>query len=82
MDRVDDLKINSQVRKVLVRHSIDLAKISLRTTRGVVHLSGELRRLPNAAGRLDAGLILIILAEIRRVQNVRRVTTDLKSLPA
>jgi hypothetical protein len=71
-----DLDINCQVRKVLVRHWIDLGKVSMRTTRGVVHLSGELRKLYHAREELNTALVLTLVSEIRRIRNVRRVNTD------
>ena len=77
MNKISDLDINCAVRKVLVRHWIDLGRISLRSTRGVVSLSGEISRLSNAGNPLDTGLTLVIFSEIRRIPNVRRVNTNL-----
>lgn len=76
MNGCTDLDINCYVRKVLVRHWIDLGRVSMRTTRGVVRLSGELRTLRNPKDELSTALILTILTEIRRIKNVRRITTD------
>ena len=76
MDNCHDLHINCAVRKVMVRHWIDLGKLSMRTTRGVVRLSGALSRLPGAAGHLNCALIITILSEIKRVTHVRRVSAD------
>ena len=76
MDSCTDLHINCAVRKVMVRHWIDLGKLSMRTTRGVVRLSGELCRLSGATGHLNCALILTILSELKRVTHVRRVTAD------
>jgi len=79
MDRLDDLNINCQVRKALVRHWIDLGKLSMRSTRGVVHLSGELHKISNTDGPLDTAMVLTILQEIKRIRNVKRVTTDFRN---
>ena len=76
MDSSSDLHINCAVRKVMVRHWIDLGKLSMRTTRGVVRLGGALNRLPGAVGELNATLIMVIIAEIKRVPHVRRVSAD------
>lgn len=68
-----DLDINCAVRRVLVRHWIDLGRISIRTTSGVSHLSGELRRLPNMTPALNGQQVAEILLEIRRAPSVRRI---------
>ena len=52
-DRKVDLDINCRVRRVLVRHWIDLGKISARTNRCVVTLSGSLMRLPHINAEID-----------------------------
>jgi hypothetical protein len=73
MNRLTDLEINCSVRKVLVRHWLDLGKISLRTTSGVTYLSGELARLPKVETPLTSSSVTEIINEIRRVSSVRRI---------
>ena len=73
MDRLSDLDINCRVRRVLVRHWIDLGRISVRTTSGVVRLSGALVRLPSAGTPLGPASVAGIVTELRRVQDVRRI---------
>ena len=41
----DDVKLNSQVRKVITACRIDLAMLRIRVTRGIVHLSGNIKRM-------------------------------------
>jgi hypothetical protein len=72
MDRLSDLDINCRVRRVLVRHWIDLGRISVRTTCGVVRLSGSLVRLPNGGPALDPATVAGIVTEVRRIPDVRR----------
>jgi hypothetical protein len=72
-DKTSDLDINCRVRRVLVRHWIDLGKLSVRTTCGVVWLNGSLERLPNSGAALDTPALESILAEIRRTPDVRRL---------
>jgi hypothetical protein len=72
-DKTSDLDINCRVRRVLVRHWIDLGKLSTRTTGGVVWLTGSLERLPNSGARLDAPSVDGVLTEIRRTPDVRRL---------
>ena len=76
-DRKVDLDINCRVRRVFVRHWIDLGKISARTTRCVVTLSGSLMRLPHIAPEVDATSPEVILGEIKRIPDVRRLQVNL-----
>jgi hypothetical protein len=73
MNRLFDLHVNCAVRRVLVRHWIDLGKISIRTMSGVSYLSGALCRLPKVTPALSGHQVAEILAEIERVPAVRRV---------
>lgn len=77
MNRISDLEINCAVRRVLVRHWIDLGRMSLRTTRGVVCLTGTISKISHAGAPLDTGRMLVILAEIKRLKNVQRINTNL-----
>jgi hypothetical protein len=76
-DRKVDLEINCRVRRVLVRHWIDLGKISVRTSRCVVSLNGSLMRLPHVAPDIDAATPGSIFEEIKRIPDVRRLQLSL-----
>jgi hypothetical protein len=76
-DRKTDLDINCRVRRVLVRHWIDLGKMSARTTRCVVTLSGSMMRLPHINAEVDPATPASILEEIRRLPDVRRLQINL-----
>ena len=73
MKAATDLDINRSVRRILVKHWIDLGRMSVRTTSGVVYLYGRLQRLPGAAGELTPRLIETMFYEIKRIKAVRRV---------
>jgi hypothetical protein len=73
VSRLSDIEINCAVRRVLVRHWIDLGKISLRTTQGVVWLSGALTKLPKVTSELTPATITEMINDIRRTSSVRRV---------
>jgi hypothetical protein len=73
MTRQDDIAINCAVRRVLVRHFIDLGRICIRTTRGAVTITGTLERLINSPAPLNAGIVTQIFDEIGRLNHVRRV---------
>jgi hypothetical protein len=77
MDRLTDLEINRSVRKVLVRHWIDLGRISVRTTAGVIAISGELKRLPNMGPPLTSSTVTGMMNEIRRTSAARRIQPNL-----
>jgi hypothetical protein len=79
MNRLTDLEINCAVRKVLVRHWIDLGKISIRTIAGVTTLSGALDKLPKVDVPLTSSSVGEIIAEIRRAPSVKRVQTVLSN---
>ena len=76
MSRLPDLEINCAVRRVLVRHWIDLGKISLRTCNGVVSLSGELVKLSNTGNPLTMASLLQFSSEVNGIRRVRRVQTN------
>lgn len=73
MNRLSDIEINCAVRRVLVRHWIDLGRMSLRTTQGVVWLSGALTKLPKVTSELTPATITEMINDIRRTSSVRRV---------
>jgi hypothetical protein len=77
MNKLTDLEINCAVRKVLVRHWIDLGKISIRSTSGVVTLSGTLDKLPKVDSPLTSSSVGEIVSEIRRASSVKRVQSGL-----
>jgi hypothetical protein len=76
MSRLTDLDINCAVRKILVRHWIDLGRISMRTTGGVAHLNGELARLPKVEMPLTPSTVTEMINEIRRTSGARRVEAE------
>ena len=79
MNRLTDLEINCAVRKVLVRHWIDLGRISIRTSAGVTTLSGALDKLPKVDAPLTSSSVGEIIAEIKRASSVKRVQAVLSN---
>ena len=72
-----DIEINCGVRRVLVQHWIDLGRLSIRTTRGVVYLSGTIDKLRESSAFLGGDELNSILQAIQRLPGVRRVHSDL-----
>lgn len=67
------MELNVVVRRILVRHWVDLGKVSIRTTRGVVWLSGSLVRLRNGGTEMRPDEMQGIFDEIRAVHGIRRM---------
>ena len=77
MTAVSDLDVNRQIRRVLVKHWLDLGRLSIRTSSGHVTIRGFLRRIPGSQGELTANIVESIFAEINRIKDVGRCTVDL-----
>lgn len=71
-----DLDINRQIRQVLVRSWIDLGRLSIRTTGGVIMIRGLLHKVPGASGELNSTTIGNIFNDIRRIPGTKRVVTE------
>jgi hypothetical protein len=74
-----DLEINSAVRRVLVRHWIDLGRISIRAQKGRVTLRGILDKLPESDQTLTGAVLESMFGDIRRLHGVQRVNTELEN---
>ncbi len=80
--RVDDARINSIVRNVLVRRWVDLDRLRIGTSDGVVHIEGEIRQCLSLApaigeGRPSVQFVRKIDRELRRIAGVRDVVLSL-----
>lgn len=78
LSRVQDYRINAQVRALLVRLCVDLAKVEHGTTNGVVYIRGSLRNSmfdrsdELSASRLaEAAFVQRIEKALRRIPGVR-----------
>ena len=77
MNVPSDLDINRHIRKVLVKHWIDLGRLSIRTTRGKVAIHGFLDRIAGSQERLSTSLVDAMFNEIERINGVERTTIEL-----
>lgn len=75
---VSDLEVNRNVRRVLVRHRIDLGWLTLATTRGTVRLGGSMRRVPGTP-ELTPPILDGLFREIRHAPGVHRADVDLQN---
>ncbi len=73
MNTASDLDINRAVRRVLVKHWVDLGRISVRSTRGRVIIYGNLRRIEGQHSPLSSTIVDAMLYEIGRIKEVRSV---------
>lgn len=46
----DDVKLNAKVRKAIASCRFDLARVRIRVTRGIVHMSGSVIRMGEQQG--------------------------------
>ena len=74
-----DLEINSAVRRVLVRHWIDLGRISIRTQKGKVTLHGILDKLSESGQPLAGAVVESMLGDIRAIHGVHRVMAQFEN---
>jgi hypothetical protein len=77
MNTTNDLDINRHIRKVLVRHWIDLGRLSIRTTKGKVAIHGHLDRIAGSQERLSESIVDAMFNEIDKINGVERITVDL-----
>lgn len=74
-----DLEINRGVRRVLVRHWIDLGRISVRTISGKVHIRGTLERITGVKEPLSGAILEAMFADIRRLRGIARLNVELEN---
>jgi len=63
----------------MVKHWIDLGRVSIRTTRGVAHVYGWLLRLPGAESELTGPLVQAMFDEILRSRKIKRVIPHIEN---
>jgi hypothetical protein len=74
---ISDLDINRHIRRVLVKHWIDLGKLSIRTTKGRVAIRGYLDRISGSQERLSSPVVDGMFNDIERINGVERMQVDL-----
>ena len=77
MPDASDLDINRHVRKVLIRHWIDLGRVFFRSMHGAVTIRGTLERIAGISEALTPTIVESIFTELNRIPDVKRVTSDL-----
>ena len=73
----DDLVAVRNIRRVLVKHWVDLGRLSVRANAGRALITGSLRRIPGVEDELTTPIVEAMFHEARRLRNVRRVDIHL-----
>ena len=76
---VSDLEINLNVRKVMVRHQIDLGWLSHHAFRGTVYIQGDLLLLPGVSSELTPIMVNALFDEIGCAAGVRNMVIELRN---
>lgn len=79
MNRQTDLEANRNVRRIFVRHWIDLGRLSIRTYQGKLSIRGSLQRIGGRDEELTTAIVEAMFAEIKRVPSVQRMTAELEN---
>lgn len=74
---VADLDTNRQVRKVFVKHWLDLGRLSIRSSKGKVWIRGSLTRISGVRGELTTPIVDVVFSDIKRIKAVRTLTIEL-----
>jgi len=72
-----DLDINRNLRKVFIRHWIDLGRVFFRSVNGAVTVRGALERIAGVSELLSPTIVETIFMELNRVPDVKRITASL-----
>jgi len=73
-----DLDINRNVRRVMVRHWVDLGRLRLSCTNGRISIRGTLLKVPGqGSSDLIPANVDTIFQDLKRIQNVKWVTGEL-----
>jgi len=74
-----DLDINRGVRSILVKHWIDLGRLSVRSTDGKVYVRGALTRIGGVSEDLSSAIVENIFSEIKRIREVKQIYPSLEN---
>ncbi len=75
----DDLAINRQIRRIMVKHWIDLGRLSVRSHDGSVLVRGHLQRVEGVGTELTNQIVESIFHETKRVPGAIRVKVYLEN---
>jgi hypothetical protein len=73
----NDLDINRSVRKVMVKHWIDLGRIWVRCANGRVHIHGTLARITGVGEDLTPAIVSTMFDEIERLPGIKNIRVEI-----
>ena len=76
---LERIELYRQARIVLVRHLIDLGRVTIQVAASHLHLRGEMVRLPGVTAKLTPDVMQAIMAELGRIPGVRRASAELSN---
>ena len=79
MSSQSDLDINRAVRRVMVKHWIDLGRISIRSSHGRLQIRGRLQRIAGREDPLTTPLVEAMFTEIGRIRGVGTVQSHIEN---
>ena len=79
MSTVTDLEINRHIRRILVKHWIDLGRLAVRTTGGHAAIHGVLQRVEGHPEPILPATLDAMFADIRRIPGIQRVRPHLEN---
>lgn len=79
MSHQTDLEVNRNIRRIFVRHWIDLGRLSIRTYQGRLSIRGYLQRIGGKDEELTTPIVEAMFAEIKRITSVQQVTAELEN---
>lgn len=68
-----DLEINRSIRRVLVRHWIDIGRLTIHSTEGRVRVRGLLQPIAGTNSDLEQKNVENIISEIERTKEIKRI---------
>ncbi|MFH0954229.1 MAG: hypothetical protein V1873_07865 [Verrucomicrobiota bacterium] len=74
---VNRAEVYRQVRVILVRHLIDLGRLTVLISLDSLQIKGSMERLPGVKAALTPDIVTVIFMEMRRIPGIRRVQTKL-----
>ena len=73
----DDLRINRDVRRILVKHWLDLGRLSVRSSLGRLMIRGSLERIRGVKEELTPAIVNEMFRKMNHIDGVARLNIEL-----
>ena len=67
-----DLDVNRSVRTILVKHWIDLGRLSVRSSDGKLWIRGSLARIAGTSDELTPAIVDAMFEDIKRIRSIKQ----------